>query len=283
MQRMERMPASPHTTSHSPYSLLACVTLVLLAISSSSTAQDRRDTSAERQIFVLINQERSLAGLAPVTLDLRLSAAALQHTQRMIQADSLVHELPGEDPLILRLAAEGVRSDHDGENIALNGDITAAHMALMQSPGHRANILGPHFNAVGIAVVVTGELFYLTEDFAHVLPDFSEFEADAAAQQAINDYVRSLRLPIPVRKARTQLARMACDLARADKLDATHAHDIAGVTGAVAWTATDLGKLPPGLRQVLSTPLSVGYSLGVCFAPSPTYPGGVYWLLFVTY
>ena len=51
----------------------------------------------------------------------------------------------------------------------------------------------------------------------------------------------------------------------------------------MAWTATDLGKLPPGLRQVLSTPLSVGYSLGVCFAPSPTYPGGVYWLLFVTY
>jgi hypothetical protein len=51
----------------------------------------------------------------------------------------------------------------------------------------------------------------------------------------------------------------------------------------VAWTATDLHQLPPGLRNILAQPLSSGYSLGVCFAPSKTYLGGVYWLIFVTY
>jgi hypothetical protein len=267
----------------SSHVFLACVVVALLAISSWSAAQDREDTLAEQRILVLVNQERSHAGVPPVTLDPRLTAAARKHCQRMIQADSLVHQLPGEDPLLLRLVAEGVRSDHDGENIALNGDIASAHAALMQSPGHRANVLGAQFNAVGIAVMVTGELLYVTEDFARVLPDFSDFEADAAAQQAINDYVRSLRLPLPVRRARTQLTRMACDLARDDRLDPTHTRDIPGVTGGIAWTATDLSKLPSGLTKALSTPLGSGYSLGVCFAPSPTYPGGVYWLLFVTY
>ena len=287
MRLIRWMSASNHRATLSPRlsprAFLASVVVALLATSSFAIAQDREDTAAEQQILVLINQERSQAGAAPVTLDPRLTAAALKHCQRMIQADSLVHQLPGEDPLILRLVAEGVRSDHDGENIALNGDVVSAHAALMQSPGHRANVLGPQFNAVGIAVVVTGELLYVTEDFAHVLPDFSDFEADAAAQQAINDYVRSLHMPLPVRKARTQLTRMACDLAREDKLDATHARNIPGVTSGVAWTATDLSKLPPGLRQTLSTPLSAGYSLGVCFAQSATYPGGVYWLLLVTY
>ncbi len=52
---------------------------------------------------------------------------------------------------------------------------------------------------------------------------------------------------------------------------------------AVAWTATDLRKLPPGLQKILGQPVSSGYSLGVCFATSASQPGGVYWLLFVTY
>ena len=93
-----------------------------------------------------------------------------------------------------------MRCDHDGENIALNGDIASAHALLMDSPGHRANILATHFNSVGIGVVERGDLLYVTEDFAHVLPSFSEFEADAAAQQAITDHARALGMPIPVRK-----------------------------------------------------------------------------------
>lgn len=266
------------------FCLLAAYSWVaVLACASMAVAQDAVDVSGEQQLFTLINQERGKAGLEPYTLDQRLTRAARKHAQLMIDRDSLMHQLLGEDPLVLRLSAEGVRCDHDGENIALNGDVASAHVALMDSPGHRANILAKHFNAVGIGVVHTGDLVYVTEDFAHVMPDYSEFEADAAAQQAISDFARGLGLPIPVRHTRTQLARMACEMAQQDKLDSSRTREVPEVTAAVAWTATDLRKLPPGLQKILSVQLTSGYSLGVCFSPSTSQLGGVYWLLFVTY
>jgi len=249
-----------------------------------AAAQDTIEPADEQQVLSLINQERTKAGVPPLTWDERLTAAARKHSQLMIDHDTLSHQLPGEDALLLRLTAQNVRTDHDGENIALNGDVASAHVALMESPKHRANILNPQFNMVGIGVVKTGDLVYVTEDFAHVMPNYSDFEADAAAQQAITDFARSLGLPVPQRKSRTQLTHMACDMAQRDKLDSSQLpHEIPGVTSAVAWTATDLKQLPPGAKKIFSQPITSGYSLGVCFATSASQPGGVYWLLLVTY
>ena len=256
---------------------------VVLGLCGVAAAQGAEVAADEQRLLALINQERATEGLLPLTLDERLSRAARLHTQLMVQRDELSHQFPGEDPLILRLHAQNVRSDHDGENVALNGDVELAHVALMGSPLHRANILSHEFNAVGIAVIRGGEIIYITEDFAHVLPDYSDFEADAAVQQAISDFSRARGLPIPKRKPHTQLVQMACAMAHGDKIDAKPARSIPGSTSAVAWTATDLRKLPPGLSSILSQPLTGPYSMGVCFAPSATYPGGVYWLVFITY
>jgi uncharacterized protein YkwD len=246
-------------------------------------AQSVEVPADEQRLLILINQERTQAGLAALSLDDRLARAARKHAQLMAQRDELSHQFPGEPPLILRLSAEGTRTDHDAENIALNGDVESAHVALMQSPLHRANILNPAFNVAGVAVIRNGELLYVTQDFAHVLPDFSDFEADAAVQQAISDFARARGLPVPKRIPRTQLVPLACAMAKADQIDAKPARSIPGSTSAVAWTATDLRQLPSGLKAILSQPLTGPYSMGVCFATSTSYPGGVYWLLFVTY
>ena len=87
----------------------------------------------------------------------------------------------------------------------------------------------------------------------------------------------------PREKLRTQMTHMACDMALEDKLDSEKAQEIPGVSSAVAWTATDLTKLPASLKKLLAQPLSSGYSLGVCFAPSVSHPGGIYWLVMVIY
>ena len=276
------MIASSNTLKARVRSLQYFVCLIGL-FALTAAAQTSIDAPGEEQLLALVNHERAKAGVSPLNLDERLTRAARKHSQRMAEQDSLVHQLPGEDVLLLRLTAENLRADRDGENIALHSDVDAAHAALMESPLHRANILRPDFNAIGIGVVRSGELLYITQDFAHMLPDYSEFEADAAAQQAIVDYTRSLNLPVPARKSRTQLTHMACDMAREDKLDSAKARDIPGVSSAVAWTATDLHNLPPGLKKILSQPVQSGYSLGVCWSTSRTQPGGVYWLLFITY
>jgi len=263
-------------------SAFVCVGVFVL-LSALVLAQDEVDAAGEHQLLLLVNQERAQQGLASLTLDARLTQAARKHTQRMIDADSLVHQVPGEAPLLLRLADENIRTDHDAENIVLNSTVALAHEAVMHSPLHRANVLNAAFNAVGVAVIREDELVYVTEDFAHVLPDYTESEADAAAQQAITDFVRSRNLPIPQRRTRAQLTHLACDMAASDKIDAGKARDIPGVTAAIAWTTADLQLLPAGLREVLSQPINSGYSLGVCFAPSKSNPAGIYWLVFVTY
>ena len=261
----------------------AAILCVLLIVPACLFGQNPIDADGEQQLLTLINRERTKAGVAPLKLDTRLTAAARNHSQRMIDQDNVAHQLNGEDVLLLRLVAEEVRTDHDGENIAKHSDVQAAHEALMQSPGHRANILNPEFNAVGLGVLRDESEIFVTEDFAHVLASYSDFEADAAAQQAISDFVRAHGMPAPERKTRTQLTHMACDMAKSDKIDAQSARSISGTTSAVAWTATDLHQLPAGLRSVLSQPVTSGYSLGVCFGASKSNPGGVYWLLFVTY
>ncbi len=262
---------------------LCCVLYALLSLTPNARSQETNASAAQQRLLSLINQERAKEGLAPLELNERLSQAALKHTQRMVQNDTLSHQFDGEESLQLRIGDENVRCDRDGENIALDGNLENAHLMLMQSPPHRANILNPQFNAVGIGILKADELIYITEDFAHVLPDYSESEADVAAERAIGEYAKSQGVPIPKRRPLPQLRQVACDMALDDKLDSGKVGAVLGVSSAAAWNATDLEKLPSSLKKLLAQPLNSGYSLGVCFAPSVSHPGGVYWLVMAIY
>jgi hypothetical protein len=261
-----------------------CLFLVVLASAPNTFPQSNNDNnSGQQRLLALINQERAKEGLPPLRLDERLSRAALKHTQLMVDNDSLSHQFEGEEPLQLRVSDQHVRCDHDGENVALDSDLGVAHVMLMQSPPHRANILNPQFNAVGIGIVKVDELIYITEDFAHVLPSYSELEADSVAQQAVTEYEKSLGVAPAVRRPSPQLRQVACDMALDDSLESKKLSKFPGLTSGIAWTAADLGKLPPNLKRLLAQPLTLGYSLGVCFAPSVSHPGGIYWLVMVIY
>jgi uncharacterized protein YkwD len=262
---------------------LCSLLCVAFGLTSRAYSQHTFDAAGEQRLFSLINQERAKQGLAPLEFDERLSLSARKHTRLMVQNDSLSHQFDGEESLQLRVSDENVRCDRDGENIALDSSVEGAHIMLMQSPPHRANILNPQFNAVGIGILRSDELLYVTEDFAHVLPNYSETEADTTAERAISNYAKSQGVAPPTRKPRTQLQHMACDMALDDTLASKKASEIPGASSAVAWNASDPAKLPANLKKLLAQPLSSGYSLGVCFAPSVTHPGGVYWLVMVIY
>jgi hypothetical protein len=257
--------------------------LLLLVVAVNAFSWSATDKSEAQELLSLINGERAKQGVGAVVLDDRLTAAAQKHAQLMAQSDTLSHQFDSEPPLIVRLSEQNVRSDHDAENIALGGSLAEIHLRLMQSPPHRANILNPSFDSVGIGIVHEGELIYVTEDFAHALPVYSAMEADAAAQQTIGQYARLQRLPVPTRKIHVDLSKFACDMARNDKLEVSNAQAATGARSGIAWTAPDLTQLPAGAKKTLSQPMLSGYALGVCFAPSATYPSGVYWLVMVIY
>jgi uncharacterized protein YkwD len=252
-------------------------------IAASASQSTRFDPAGEAQLVDLINQARSEHGLQPLMVDERLTRAARKHSELMAQHSGLSHQFEGEPPPQTRLADEGLPSDRESENVALNNhSIASAHEGLMNSPPHRQSILDPDYNVVGVGVVRDGDTIYVTEDFARKLPELSEPQAEASAQAAVEKYARSRGFRAPQRKPQVQLRSLACSMARNDALDSRDAMRLTGAHDVLAWTASDPAKLPKGISQVLSPQVAV-YSVGACFAPSVRHPSGVYWMILVTY
>jgi uncharacterized protein YkwD len=241
------------------------------------------DPAAEQQLVDLINQERAKVRLQPVRANQPLTDAARKHSVRMAQHKKLSHQFPGEPPLDVRLASENVRSDRESENVALAQEPPTAHQALLDSPAHRGAILDPRSDSVGVGVVRSGNYLYVTEDFARVLPNLSNADATAAAQTAIAKYAASRGIPEPLPQPRPQMQLMACDMAAKDKPDTASARQIPGVHRVFVWSTADVAQLPASVTEALSQPLPTSYSLSACFASSASSPGGMYWVIMVTY
>ncbi len=248
-----------------------------------ANGQTQFDAAGEQQLVQLVNQERTSHGLQPLTVDHRLTQAAQKHTVLMVQHKALSHQFDGEPTLQVRFGDESFPSDRQGENVGFDADVLSAHQSLMNSPPHRANILDPTFNVIGVAVILSGGRVYVTEDFARRIAEYSEHEVDAVLQRAVESYVTSHGMKAPVRKPQSQLRHMACDMALNDSLHDQKASELPGVEQVAVWTAAAPEELPDSTKQLLSHPLSSGYSLGTCFAPSVSHPGGIYWVVMIIY
>lgn len=110
----------------------------------------------EEQMLELVNRERAAAGLKPLEADPELTEVARRHSADMFARGYFSHYTPdGKDPFE-RMRESNVRFRTAGENLALAPTLQLAHTGLMNSPGHRANILRPEFGRVGIGIVTGG-------------------------------------------------------------------------------------------------------------------------------
>ena len=110
----------------------------------------------EDQMLDLINRERAAAGLDPLEADPELTEVARRHSADMFARGYFSHNTPeGRDPFD-RMKESDVRFRTAGENLALAPTLHLAHTGLMNSPGHRANILRPQFGRVGIGILNGG-------------------------------------------------------------------------------------------------------------------------------
>ena len=110
----------------------------------------------EEQMLDLINRERERAGLEPLEADAELTQVARRHSADMFARGYFSHNTPeGRDPFD-RMRESDVRFRTAGENLALAPTLQIAHTGLMNSPGHRANILRPQFGRVGIGILDGG-------------------------------------------------------------------------------------------------------------------------------
>jgi hypothetical protein len=115
------------------------------------------DGGAEAQFVAQLNQARQAAGLPTVRVAGDLTAVARRHSERMAGQSNLHH-----NP---NLGSDVSGWQKVGENVGRGPSVGAIHTAFMDSPGHRANILGGDWVEVGVGVVVRDGQLWVTEVF----------------------------------------------------------------------------------------------------------------------
>jgi len=84
------------------------------------------------------------------------------HAADMLKRGYFSHYTPEGLSPFDRMEQAGITYLYAGENLAFSPNVTLAMQGLMNSPGHRENILSEHFGRVGIGVLdagVYGEMF----------------------------------------------------------------------------------------------------------------------------
>lgn len=113
-------------------------------------------TDEEQQMVNLVNQERQKQGLAPLKINSELVKVARLKAKDMIENNYFDHQSPTYGSPFDMMNQFNISYRTAGENLAGHQTVEGAHNGLMNSPGHRANILNESFTEVGIGIVDGG-------------------------------------------------------------------------------------------------------------------------------
>ena len=238
------------------------------------------ESEAEQQLLQLANQARAQAGAPPLTMDSGLSQAARVHAQAMLEARQLSHQFDGEPSLPKRLAATtSLQLDQEGENVAFDYSAEHGHEHLMLSPPHRANLLNPAYNVVGLGVVRSGDRLYIVQDFGHALPNYSPAEVKDRIASVVNQMRSQANQAALPRRDLLTADDAACSMAHADKLGTSPIHQLAQSYTVLTYTSLHPETLPAGANHAITSPNLRSFSIGACYGRTDTYPTGVYWVV----
>ena len=114
------------------------------------------DPASEKQMVVLINQQREKKGLKPLAVNTDLRELAREYAKDMLAKGYFSHYSPQGTSPFDRMSNFGIPYTSAGENLALAPDVSLAMQGLMNSPGHRANILSQNYAKIGVGVIDAG-------------------------------------------------------------------------------------------------------------------------------
>lgn len=114
------------------------------------------DGKAEEEMLKDVNKERTDQGLSPLTMDNELTDLAQIHSDDMFKRGYFSHYTPEGLSPFDRMERAKITYMYAGENLALAPSTELAMQGLMNSPGHRANILNANFHKIGIGVIDGG-------------------------------------------------------------------------------------------------------------------------------
>lgn len=114
------------------------------------------NSEAELKMLEMVNKERTSRGLQALIMDGPLREVARLHSKDMFEQGYFSHYAPSGLSPFDRMQKDNISFNYAGENLALAPSVDFAMQGLMNSPGHKANILSPNFKKVGIGAIDGG-------------------------------------------------------------------------------------------------------------------------------
>jgi hypothetical protein len=235
--------------------VLAALIGMWFAPRASSAPAGRPSTSAEQMLYDAVNRERASLGLQQLQWDTALANAARLHTSLLAEHDALSHRFNGEADLQTRLRLAGATFRLVAENVAQAPDVQSLHVAWMNSPPHRANILDPQVNSIGIAIERRGEQYFATQDFSASVVQLGREEQE----QQVARLLQANGLGVI---ANPEEARKNCDQSRA--FYTTQPVSIS------RFETSDLSRLPNELARMAASGRYRRAAVGACEVPTVT-------------
>jgi uncharacterized protein YkwD len=232
---------------------------------------------AERRMLRLVNRDRERNGLPPLAVDARLAAIARAHSEDMRATGLVGHISPTTGSAGDRVKAGGVHTSLVLENVARAYGVAEAEEGLMNSPGHRANLLAREPTHIGIGIVLGDVVAGRRELFVSQLFIRIAGELDrGAARKAIAGKLRAVRVvdDDPMLRAIAQELADAIAKGGEPKAAATRASAKLKSMGerykkvtTVATTVADVADVEPG--DNLRDASVAAYGLGIAQGDHP--------------
>jgi uncharacterized protein YkwD len=142
--------------------VLTALSLVVAAlVTGAATAGPAGANSVEDTFTAKLNYARASRGIPRLAVRSSLVTVAREQAQRMANRNTLYH-----NP---NLTTDVTNWRWVGENVGYGPDALTVHVAFMNSPGHRANILDRDYTEVGIGAVVVDGRVWVAEVFRRPL------------------------------------------------------------------------------------------------------------------
>ena len=232
------------------------------------------EAEAEQRMLELVNQDRADAGLPALAWDERAADVARAHSREMLATGDVAHVSQTTGTAADRVKAAGIKTAAVLENIARAYGVAEAEAGLMNSPGHRANLMSKSVTHIGVGIVFGEEVagrreMFVTQVFIRVTPKVDPAAVGDDLREGIAD-VKSLEsdtsLDLIAGELAAALARgedRKTASARASKALEKLAKKFAKV-GSVITTVADLDALDPKslVGDVNATHMGIGIAQG---------------------
>jgi len=255
---------------------------VAAAVAAPMGAESTADTPAptEADLLQRVNAERQERHLPPLRWHGGLAHLASLHATDMRGMGVLSHESSADGASYTqRLARTSLRVAQAAENIGMGSTLEGVHSGLMTSPGHRAAILNPDHQQVGMGVIhdAAEDVYWVVQDFARLLPDLSDDQALSALRGALLSAWEAAGAT-PLREDAALSRSLADDLERMVKRRqvSTGSMTVPPPAWIFAYTTEDPAQLSPALLARVGD--ARRFAAAVSFARTQDSPLGLFWV-----